>query len=982
MQTAYDLIANELVDQLSPGGVLRFSDRMGEVYQQQMDAFSSDPATSGWRSRCPGLHPGSIRDETDIAAEMALWFPTHFYKIQRVLIRDLLQNTSQTDGYPFGTSNITIVDIGAGVGTASLALVDTIALWQEAAMKLGYPPLKARVRVLPVESNEKKTDVRNVLFGLLEKRLRPELIHVEHLPPLEKDYVEDEQCADDIVNMLGSDYLAICVFSNILNWIKDVKWHVRLLRKFGIARSSTPPHLVSTVKLLNDLNFCRTIVLSSETKTPELGKQQQILIDEIRRGANVDGRLDTGSIRDHIQYSNPPQSYYSWKPAYSVDFHSAVVSLDRGCGNPRLSHCRDSTLHRSLDRRQLRLQWSKARYEVHRNPIVDEVHCKLLETDLDWHLERLARSLACGSSDHWFQMPTGFYLQPKPGGGSRVTSICSIADAVVAVSLMWGIRGNAKRILHGSSHAYRLEIDESEFLYEYFGDAYRRYIISSLIALNHTGGHYRTLDVRGFYSNIGQQQLKEIFEVSGYASKPCQSLLARWNSHVMRAILGWRSGCGLPIGHPISGLMSNIYLHRIDLSATTEASKSGATYCRYVDDICIVAKSEADTEQLRDHVRSEIDAFKPKLELNPGKETYGQLNEYLVKNFDNDLQVMSQRVAGLLRPVYALPILWRLRYDISSCEFCQWYSERLADLGIHISVRHLRRKLGSQKQHPLAKHYLQIHFANSLNWSSVGRPLGTPATGWLTGFRNANRLWWDAKTMVSEDCYDLAVDSLGQLSGGGLSAEQAKIIGRKLRFAAYRLALFEHAGSSHLLGRLLRAPYLVSPYLVAMGLANYNNRASLRAGLKSKCQLTRLSCIRFLGELRDVSSIPTLWALTESGSAQVVRLCATEALLRIGHFDQASMYNLMQRARIEKDPYVAKNYILALGLTRPRGWDYLAEQIVQDTDHQVTLDALVWANSGSGVTDILRRPDVPPPHYSKRYPETEWSDLQDGSPSA
>jgi hypothetical protein len=250
---------------------------------------------------------------------------------------------------------------------------------------------------------------------------------------------------------------------------------------------------------------------------------------------------------------------------------------------------------------------------------------------------------------------------------------------------MWGIRGNVKRILHGNSHAYRLEIDESEFLYEFFGDAYRRYIISSLIALNHTGGHYRTLDVRGFYSNIGQQQLKEVFEVDGYASKPCQSLLERWNSHMMRTIIGWRSGCGLPIGHPISGLMSNIYLHRIDLSATTQANKRGATYCRYVDDICIVAESEAETKQLRDHVRAEIDAFKPKLELNPDKETSGQLNEYLVKSFDDDLQAMSQRFGGLLRRVYTLPILWRLRYDISSCEFCKWYSARLAELGIHIS---------------------------------------------------------------------------------------------------------------------------------------------------------------------------------------------------------------------------------------------------------------------------------------------------------
>ena len=176
-------------------------------------------------------------------------------------------------------------------------------------------------------------------------------------------------------------------------------------------------------------------------------------------------------------------------------------------------------------------------------------------------------------------------------------------------------------------------------------------------------------------------------------------------------------------------------------------------------------------------------------------------------------------------------------------------------------------------------------------------------------------------------------------------------------------------------------PHLVSPYLIAMGLSNHNNLHSLRAGLKSKCQLVRLSCVKCLGKKLDLSVLPTLWRMTEPNVSDIERLCASEALLRIGHFDAASTQRLVMLARVEKNPYVAKNLILALGISQPQGWIDLAKHIVRDTDHQVTLDAFVWAISSYGIINVLYRPDEPPPYYSKYYPATEWADLQDGSPS-
>ena len=467
MATAYEMIADSLTQRLTPNGMLCFSDRMAEVYCHQMQAFTNDQVTADWRSRCSGLYPGSINDELDVAAEMGKWFPTHYYKILRVLIRDFLSQNTSLDCNPFGASDLTILDIGAGVGTASLAIVDTIALWQQIAVEHGYPPLKTTIRILPVESDDKKTSVRDSLYRLLESRLPAEMLRIEHLSPLEKAFVEDEQCVDEIVRQVGQGHLVLCVFSNILNWIKDLrpKWYMRLLRSIGLAQIPAQPYLHATTKLLNELHCCRKVVISSETSSQELGGQQRILLDEIRRNTNVDRVISSKNKPERIDYRNQRASYYDWLSTYWTSFYSATVSLDRGCNTNAFSHCQESTLHQGLNQHQLRVVWSKARYEVCRNPVVDEVHSRLMETNLDWYLERLTRSLSNGSSDGWFQT-AGFYLQPKPGGGSRVTALCSISDAVAAVILLWGVRGNIRKLMRNNSHAYRLEIDQSEFLYE------------------------------------------------------------------------------------------------------------------------------------------------------------------------------------------------------------------------------------------------------------------------------------------------------------------------------------------------------------------------------------------------------------------------------------------------------------------------------------------------------------------------------------
>jgi len=97
-----------------------FSQRMEAVYQQQMGRFDENASASEWRRRYSAENmppPDDTRDCAEVAAQVAFYFPTHFFKFQKAALQQLLQcHVEQTplNPYPFGAQRITLIDVGAG----------------------------------------------------------------------------------------------------------------------------------------------------------------------------------------------------------------------------------------------------------------------------------------------------------------------------------------------------------------------------------------------------------------------------------------------------------------------------------------------------------------------------------------------------------------------------------------------------------------------------------------------------------------------------------------------------------------------------------------------------------------------------------------------------------------------------------------------------------------------------------------------------
>jgi hypothetical protein len=200
----------------------QFSQRMREVYSRQMETFDEDPDAKRWRQFYSAGNmppPDDTRDKAEVAAQMAFYFPTHFFKFQKVMIQQLLEWHSQqpqVNPYPFGAGTVTLIDIGTGVGTALLAAVDLLATWSDVMDELGYGPLGISVRGVAVDCDQNKQMPRRDMLVAMSSLLNTHSIRIESQTDVLSVYPEPE-CVQHILDSLVPGALGICCISNFLS---------------------------------------------------------------------------------------------------------------------------------------------------------------------------------------------------------------------------------------------------------------------------------------------------------------------------------------------------------------------------------------------------------------------------------------------------------------------------------------------------------------------------------------------------------------------------------------------------------------------------------------------------------------------------------------------------------------------------------------------------------------------------------------------
>lgn len=183
---------HSLLERLAPASsdgaserIWRFSERMAAVYQEQMRRFDEDAEARQWRQLYSAENmppPSDTQSMANVAAMMAFYSPTNFCKFQKLVVQQLLEwesRQTRINPYPLAAPSITIIDIGAGVGIASLATIDVLATWTEILAGLGYRQLAVSVKVISVEPDIKKQGPRHNMLSHLARLVDRHSISIE-----------------------------------------------------------------------------------------------------------------------------------------------------------------------------------------------------------------------------------------------------------------------------------------------------------------------------------------------------------------------------------------------------------------------------------------------------------------------------------------------------------------------------------------------------------------------------------------------------------------------------------------------------------------------------------------------------------------------------------------------------------------------------------------------------------------------------------
>jgi len=223
-------------------------------------------------------------------------------------------------------------------------------------------------------------------------------------------------------------------------------------------------------------------------------------------------------------------------------------------------------------------------------------------------------------------------------------------------------------------------------------------------ACNRRGWWVIDVDIESYFDNINHDKLMMLVEMR-INDRRMLKLIRQWLRAGVMAEAGYmETEAGSPQGGVISPLLSNIYLHYLDVRWTKEGSHLG-TLVRYADDLVIVCRTRKDADHALNFVKTVMKRLeltlhpeKTKLHQFPSKKAMKKMR-YRVKEILGRRNVLWKNMSELIEELNPVLRGWRNYYGLKTAEkwlakvdwyilkrFTIWYNKKrkkrrhLADL--------------------------------------------------------------------------------------------------------------------------------------------------------------------------------------------------------------------------------------------------------------------------------------------------------------
>ena len=208
----------------------------------------------------------------------------------------------------------------------------------------------------------------------------------------------------------------------------------------------------------------------------------------------------------------------------------------------------------------------------------DNISLEQFQKGVNDRLVKLSKKLREGK---YSPAPLRYVQIPKKDGSKRQLVIPSIVDRVIQTSVNNILTPLLDEEFEDSSFGYRRGKSVEQ-------------AVSRISFLQRMGGAWVVdADIEGFFENVLHKKLLERLAQS-MSKGPLTELISLWLEH------GGTNGKGLAQGSPLSPLLANLYLDRLDEAF----AEKGARIVRYADDFVIICEDAPNAQKALEKARN------------------------------------------------------------------------------------------------------------------------------------------------------------------------------------------------------------------------------------------------------------------------------------------------------------------------------------------------------------------------------------------